>query len=55
MTLLNCDSETDSAHPHLPTTMEGRKPKGEAQYPRKDYRTAACPKQGDRVVFLISF
>lgn len=50
---LNHDSETDSAHPHLPITMEGRKPKGEAQYLKKDYRTTGCPEQSDRVVSLI--
>lgn len=55
MTLLNRDSETDSAYPHLPITLEGKKPKGEAQYLKKDYRTTVCLKQGDRVVPFISF
>lgn len=55
MTLLNHDSEIDSAHPHLSIPMEGRKPKGEAQYLKKDYRTTACPEQRERVVSLISF
>lgn len=55
MKLFNCDFETDSAHPHLPITMEGRKPKGKAQHLKKYYRTTVCPKQGDRLVPFISF
>lgn len=57
MTLLNCNSETDHAQPHLPITMGGRKAKGRTPVPEKGLQDYSLPKarwQGVPLHFILS-